>query len=222
VSLVETQTIFERIVTGHDVEQWVIETLHRWSSTYLAEIERQHGYEAGAISRVKGWAIGASFDKWPEDQLPAVLVISPGIVPPPMKEGSGSYRARWRVDVGVICSANTQEKSHEQAMLFVAAHKAIVVQRPSLEGRAAGAVWLDESYDALDYDDTRSLYGATVSFAIDVENVLTTLAGPIDVDDPRDPDTDEWPLWTTVRTHDEDVRHVPDIDEGGTNVTARS
>lgn len=222
MSLVETQTIFGRIVTGNDVEQWVMETLHRWSGTYLAEIERQHGYEAGTIARVKGWSIGTSFDTWPEDQIPGVLVISPGLVPPPMREGDGTYRARWRVDVGCICSAATQQKSHEQAMLFVAAHKAILAQRPSLEGRAAGAVWLDESYDPLEYDDTRSLYAGFSSFAIDVENVLTSLAGPVLIDDPLTPDTDPWPLDTTVITHDESVEHVLANDEGGTNVTPRS
>jgi hypothetical protein len=175
MSLVETPTLFERIVTGHDVEQWVLELLRRWSGTYLSEVERQHGYEAGAIARVKGWAIGVSFDKWPEDQLPAVIVVSPGLVPPPTKTGEGRYSARWRIDVGIVCSAATQEKSHEQAMLFVAAHKAIIAQHPSLEGHAAGALWLDESYDQLDYDDSRSLYSGTASFAVEVDNVLTSL-----------------------------------------------
>jgi hypothetical protein len=211
MSLVATETIFGRIVTGNDVEQAVLALLKRWSGTYLSEIERQHGYAAGALSRVRGWSIGMSFDKWPEDQVPGLVVVSPGLLPPPQKTGDGVYRARWRVDVGVICSARTQEKSHEQAQLFIAAHKAIVSQRPSLEGFATASTWIDESYDPLVYDDTRSLYAGYAGFAIDVDDVLTTLAGPITPDDPLDPDTDPWPLWPVVDTVDVEVDKVDEI-----------
>ena len=207
MTLVETQTIFGRVVTGHDVEQRVIALLRRWSGTYIAEVERQHGVEAGTLSRVRGWSLGPSFDKWPEDQVPGLLVVSPGLVPPPLKSGDGQYRARWRIDVGVLCSARTQKQSHEQAMLMVAAHRAIVTQRPSLEGFALGSQWIDESYDALDFDDTRSLYAGTASFVIEVDDVTTTLAGPTTPDDPLDPDTDPWPLYPTVETVDVEIDH---------------
>lgn len=209
MSLVDTETIFGRIVTGYDVEQWVLALLVRWSSTYIAELERQHGYQAGALSRVRGWAYGPTFDKWPEDQLPGVLVVCPGVVPPPDRDGDGVYRARWNVQIGCCCSANTQQKSHELAQMYVAAHKAIVAHRPSLEGHAESARWLDESYDPLDYDETRSLYAGYATFSIEVDDVLTTLAGPITPDDPLPDPLEPWPLYPTVQTHDETVEHYP-------------
>jgi hypothetical protein len=209
VTLVEQETIFERIVSGYDVERWVVDVLKRWSATYVAEVERQHGIAAGSLPTIKGWVLAPSFDKWPEDQIPGVLVVSPGLVPPPEKTGYGVYRARWRIDVGVICSARTQQQSHEQAMLYLAAHKAIVVQKPSLEGHANGVAWIDESYDALDFDDTRSLYAATASLIVEVDNVLATLAGPAKTDPPTDP-TEAWADWPRVATHDVDVANFAD------------
>ena len=209
MSLVETSTIFGRIVSGYDVEQWVLALLKRWSSTYLSEVERQHGYSAGTLQRVRGWVLAPSFEKWPEDQIPGVLVVSPGLVPPPTRDGDGNYRARWRVDLGCLCSARTQQQSHEQAQLFLAAHKAIVAQRPSLEGHADGVTWLDESYSVLDYDDTRSLYAGYATLTVEVDDVLTTLAGPVTPDDPLPLDTDPWPLWPEAVTVDVDVDNVP-------------
>src|SRR5215831_14296205 len=113
VTLVEAETLFGRIVTGWDVEQWVLDVLKRWSRTYLSEVERQHGYVACTHPAVRGWAYGPTFDKWPEDQLPGVLVVCPGIAPPPRRDGEGIFSARWNVQIGVCCTASTQAKSHE-------------------------------------------------------------------------------------------------------------
>lgn len=203
------ESIFGPIVTGHDVEQWVLDLLKRWSSTYLAELERTHGYEACVLPRVRGWSYGTTFDKWPEDQVPGVLVICPGLVPPPERDGAGRYRARWNVQVGCLCSARTQAESHELAQLYVAAHKLIVAQHPSLEGHAAGNAWVDETYGPLDYDDTRSLYAGYASFAIEVDDVLTSFGGPVTPSDPLSDPCVPWEPWPLVETHDETIEHYP-------------
>lgn len=207
MSLVETPTIFGRMLTAHDVEQWVLTFLRRWSGTYIAEAERQHGYTAGDLQRVRGWGVTPSFDKWPEDQLPAVLVVSPGLIPPPVRAGDGVWRATWRIEIGCICSARTREKSHELAALYVQAHTDAIVQHPSLEGHAAGVDWLDLTLNQLDFDDTRSLYAGTSVFAVEVDNVVTDFGGPATPNDPLEPETDPWPLWPTVETVDVDVEH---------------
>lgn len=209
MTVVADETIFGRIITGFDVEQWVLALLKKWSGTYISEVERQHGYPAGTLQRVRGWGVAPSFDKWPEDQIPGVLVVSPGLVPPPVKVGTGRYRARWRVDVGAICSASTPTKSHEQAQMLIAAHKAIVIQRPSLEVGAIAADWVDEQYDPLTFDDTRSLYAGYASLAVEIDDVVSTSHGPTTPDDPRVPETDPWPPWQRVDTVDVDVLSVP-------------
>jgi hypothetical protein len=188
----------------------VLAVLKRWSGTYIAEVERQHSFTAGELQRVRGWVLAPSFDKWPEDQVPGVLVVCTGLVPPPLKTGDGYYRARWNVQVGVLCSARTQQQSHEQAMLMLAAHKAIIAQHPSLEGVANGVQWIDEQYDALAYDDVRSLYAGTVTFAIEIADVLNTLDGPVTPSEPLVPETDPWPLDHDVETVVVEVDNYPD------------
>jgi hypothetical protein len=187
----------------------VLDLLMLWSSTYIAELERQHGYTACELERVRGWAYGPTFDKWPEDQLPGVLVVCPGIVPPPDRAGDGVYRARWNVQVGCCCSASTQQKSHEFAQLYIAAHKAIVAQHPSLGGNATALRWLDETYDPLSYDDTRSLYAGYATFSIEVDDVLSSLGGPAEPTAPADDPCAPWPLDPEVQTVDVEVDNYP-------------
>lgn len=202
MSLVETETIFGPIVTGADVEDWVFAVLQRWSCTYLAEVSRQHGIEAGKLPDVRAWVPAATFDKWPEDQIPGVLVVSTGTAERPLRSGDGSYRARWVIRLGVICSAATQAQAHKLAMLYLAAHETILLQRPSLEGHANGVDWLGNEHTQLDYDDTRTLYTGEALFTVEVDGCRFGDAGPLTPDDPREPCTDPWPVWTTAEIVD--------------------
>ncbi len=221
------ETVFARILTGDDVERWVIDTLWTWSGTYLAEVERQHNLAAGALQRPRAWLVAPSWDKWPEDQVPAVVVQSVGLAEPASREGRGAYRARWQVGVGCIVSARTQAETHRMAQLYVAAHRALLIQRPSLGGRAEGVVWQDEDYTQLVYDDLRSLGMGAATFSVEVADVTSWGVGPTSPSEPLDPDTAPWPLWPTVQTHEETVEHTPppeplprpDDQEGGADAS---
>ena len=101
----DPRSIFGRIVTGDDVETWALNLFRRWMGTYLAEVERQHGLQAGHWQRPRAYVRVLSFDKWPEDQLPAVMLVSAGIAGPPIKHGDGKIAARWLLGLGVLCSA---------------------------------------------------------------------------------------------------------------------
>jgi hypothetical protein len=206
---VPAQSIFERIVTGEDVEQWCLETLKLWSGTYISEVERQHGIAAGTLQRMRAWLTGPSFDKWPEDQLPAVILQSVGTAERPLRDGEGRYRARWLMQLDCVCSARTQALTHSQSMLYAAAHRALLLQRPSLEGRAAGISWVGDDYTQLPYDDIRTIAAAQGTFEVEVEDVVTTLAGPTTPDRPLTPDTEPWPDRPTVQTVDEQVVKLP-------------
>jgi hypothetical protein len=204
-------TIFDRIVTGSDVEQWTLDCLKTWSSTYLAELERQHGLQEGSLQRIRGWVTSPSVDKWPEDQLPVALLVSVGLAERPLRDGAGRYRGRWQMGLSVVCSARTAEQTHVLAMLYVAAHRALLLQRQSLDGKAAGVVWQAETYTDLPFDDTRSLEAGQALFTVEIEDITSAWAGPDTPSQPLDPDTQAWPLWPTVKTHTEQVKHVDEI-----------
>lgn len=201
-------TVFGRIVTGADVEEWVIAMFKRWSGTYIAEVERQHGLQAGQLARVHSWVTTPTLDKWPEDQLPAILVMSLGVSEPPQRT-SDVYRARWTINVAAICSARTEAETRLQAMYLLAAHRALLLQRPSLEGYARGVVWGDEDYTQLAYDDARTLAASQAAFTVEVDDVQHVNAGPITPDDPLNPDTLPWPLDPETATVHIEVDRVP-------------
>lgn len=203
-------TIFGRIVTGADVEAWSWATLRTWISTYLAEVERQSGLVAGSLQRPRGFVTAPSLDKWPEDQLPALLLISVGMSEPPLKQGDGRFRARWEMGLACVVSARREDESRALAMRYMAALRALFVQRPSLDGNAAGTVWLGEQYDQLEYDDARSLTAGLAQFTVEVEDVVSANAGPLRADKPLDPDVDPWPAWATAKVVGVTVEgHVP-------------
>ncbi len=205
-----TTSIFGRIVAGADVETWCIDLAQRWFSTYLAEVERQHNIVAGTIARPRVYVRTTSFDKWPEDQLPALMLVAQGILTPPVKHGDGTYTARWLMGLAAVCSARTQQESHDLASLYMAALRNLFIQRPSLDGHANGVDWVDERNDDLEYDDQRSLSSGRAQFLVQVENVSVADAGPVTPDKPLTPDTDPWPGWPTVQTVDVEL-----INEGG-------
>jgi len=150
-----------------------------------------------------------SLDKWPEDQIPAVVVMSLGTSEVPLKSGDGSYTARWQMNLACICSARREAEARTMSMQFLAAHRTILLQRQSLGSNAIGVVWQDEDYTQLAYDDARTLCAAMAAFTVEVENVATAGAGPLTPDVPLDPDTDPWPLWPTVEEVDIEVDAVP-------------
>jgi hypothetical protein len=202
-------SIFGAMVSGGDVEGWVLDLCRSWFGTYLGEAERQAGIPAGTLARPRAYVPAQTFDKWPEDQLPALMVLSPGIAELPLKQGDGRYRARWLISVGVLCSARTQAETHALAMSYALALRLLLIQRPSLDGHAAGTVWRSETYNELDYDDQRTLGGGSVEFVVEVEDVATANAGPLTPDEPLDPDTTPWPDWPEVATADVEVEHLP-------------
>lgn len=182
-----------RIVSGREVELAALAMLKRWSSTYLAEAERQTGRPVGSLPRIRTWTTAPDFEKWPEDQLPCVLLISPGLAQPPMPDGSGHYRAQFSLGLATIVSAARMDDTAELAKLYCAVHRACILQHQSLEGFAAGVTWVDENYDDLPSIDTRSLGAGQAIFAVQVDGISTRWNGPATPSEPPTPDSEPLP-----------------------------
>jgi hypothetical protein len=202
-------SIFGRIVTGADVEHAASALLKRWSSTYIAEVERQHDIEAGTLPRIRSWSTVNQFENWPADQLPASLLLSTGTVPPPQKNGRGVYRACFTLGIAVVCATNNAARSNELAKLYIAAHRTLLIQRPSLEADARGVDWIGDDYSDLGVEDSRFLSAGMAEFIVEFDDVVSTGAGPVTPDEPLDPDTDPWADWPRVQTTEIDVDAYP-------------
>jgi hypothetical protein len=197
------------IITGRNVELAAVAMLKRWSGTYLAEMERQTQRNPGSLPRVRAWTTSPDFETWPEDQIPRVLIVSPGLLQPPAAGGEGTYRATWSLGIGVIVSARTMDETTELAKLYCAALRACMLQHQSLEGFAAGVEWLDENYDDLPSIDTRSLGAGQAIFAVQVDDVTRRWGGPVTPSEPPDPDTVPLPTDPTVEDVAVEVQRIP-------------
>lgn len=197
------------LVNGRDVELAALAVLKRWAGTYLAEAERQTGRTAGSLPRIRGWCTAADFEKWPEDQLPCVLLVSPGLAEEPLADGRGHYRAKFSLGVAVIVSTAYMDATAELAKLYTACCRAVILQHQSLEGFAAGVEWVDESYADLESIDTRSLGAGQAVFAVEVDGIARRWNGPKTPGEPPDPDTEPLPSDPTVTTVDIDTNRVP-------------
>lgn len=199
------------LITAHDVVSAVLETLQRWGSTYLAEGEQQTGRERGSLPRIRNWSVMPEFEKWPEDQLPAVLVLSPGLAEAPLPDGTGLYRARFLIGIAVVVSARTLHETRELAALYTAVLRTVLLQQQSLGGFASGVNWLDENYDDLPAVDTRSLGAGQAIFAVEVEGLARRWNGPpFPTGEVPEPPTDPIPqdphaVDVSVEIHNEGV-----------------
>jgi hypothetical protein len=137
------------MISAYDVERAALDTLRKWIDTYLGEAEAQHGRARNSLPRPRSYTTSNSFDKWPEDQLPCVLLVSPGILEPPQARGDGAIFAVFSLGVAAIVSTAQMADTEELAKLYVCALRTCLIQQRSLGGCESGTEWLDETYDDL-------------------------------------------------------------------------
>jgi hypothetical protein len=90
---------FGPLVAASDMEDAVLAQLQAWLPDYLAEVERTHGLQVGSLPQPRSWVLSSEVERFPEEQLPAVMLASPGLTDPPLADGTGVYTARWQLVV---------------------------------------------------------------------------------------------------------------------------
>lgn len=192
-------SIFQPIISGDQVEQWVLDHLENWMETYLREVELQRELDEGTLARPRSYVTFSTFMNFLENQTPAVVVVAPGLGARPTKYGGGAFIATFQVAIAVVCSARDQQSVNKLAKLYGAAVRAIMVQQPSMgQSEVRGVDWLDESYDEIDSRDGRTLGAARVVFNVEVANVVNALGGPNAPADPVTQPGSEWPEAETT------------------------
>jgi hypothetical protein len=170
---------------------------------YGAAVADQLGWSA-APPPPRSYTCSAQLDRFAEDQLPAVVIVSPGTIGPPELH-SGTYDAVYGLVVGVYCSGSTDRATHDLVRLWCAAIRACLVQSPSIGGVASDLRFVDESYDQVDIEARRSLGAGVCGFEARVNSVVDANAGPLVGTDP--PDDQAWP---TVETTEIEIDRLPE------------
>lgn len=196
-------SVFGDLFGGDQIDAALIDVLETWMPTYLKEMARQRKLKV-SFDRPRSIVAVAEFDRWPEEQLPSIVIVNPGMTGTPLKDGGGTYRARWAVDICISVSAATQAETRRNSQLYIAAARGCIMQRRSLGHGMKGIDWGGEEYTLIDADKRRSLAGAKASFVIERENILTVGAGPTDPDVTPQPED-----WQTVETAEATVEKEP-------------
>lgn len=210
-----TDSLFGRLVGANHVEDAALGVLREWLPTYIYEVERQSGLAPGNIALPRSWRISSEVEKMPEDQTPAVVLSSPGISTLPLTNGARQYQAQYVLEAaGVISARGGMEEAGTPralrlARLYALALRACLVQQADDDSYLFRRDWIGEEYDVLPSIDDRTICVAKVRFSIEVPDVLTSDAGPIDPMAPEGTPLAESPEWPLAVESDVDVIKVP-------------
>ena len=200
-----TTSLFGRLVGAGHIEDAAIGVLRLWLPSYLWEVERQSGETAGSIALPRSYRISSEVEKMPEDQTPCVVVASPGIADLPGTNGARQYQAQWTLEASAIVSARggmedvATPRALRLARLYALAMRACLIQQADDESYLFRRDWIGEEYGVLPSIDDRTICVAKVRLQIEVPDVLTSDAGPIEPlgpppeAEPPSPDSPEWP-----------------------------
>jgi hypothetical protein len=168
------------LITRGYVEKNMLAHLQAQLESYLARVERLEGLLPGTISTPKSWEVINEFTRYPEEMMPFVAVISPGINPgrPPYREGDGSVKAWWMLAIGAVVSTRKERESKDLAGYYGAAIRGAVMEQPELGGWASGVDWDDEKYDDFPRVTERTIAAVRLVFTVEVENVVNVFGAP--------------------------------------------
>jgi hypothetical protein len=194
---------FGHYVTAADVSKAVQATIELWSATYLAEMSRHDGQDpltdpSAVFPDFASYPDSLDLSRFPEEQLPACILVVPGITETPRKAGGGKVSAVWKVGIGVAVTSQDKPTTIKLAQLYTSAVRMIILQNPSLGGFATGVTWLREEYtgNIIRADDTRTLAIGVLDFNVTVDANVDADQGPVVPILNNEPPTG----WATVET----------------------
>ena len=200
-------SLYGRLIAAVDVEQAFRARIDDRLGDYLAEVERQHGLAVGWLVRPRAYV---GDERFVEDQLPAIVVKSPGTADLPAADGQGRYGVRFELELEAHVAAS--EHPDELCKLYALALRALATQQPS--ALFWGVDWINERYRRAELVGGRTYYIGSVNLEVQVHEVTDRHAGP--PDDPAWPPIDsggeESPEWPVSETADAELVKVP-IDE---------
>lgn len=182
-------SVFGPIISAFEVEHALAACVRIWIRDYLAEMARQRGLPPEGMPPFRSIVASGHAERWPEDQLPALLIVSPGLAETGARRslevhGDGGYVARWRVDCVSEVSARGNRQAVMLARLYTAAVRTLVVQQPLRDGVSDPPPWLrridwiGERYDLRDGAVERTRCAGTTSFVVEAVDVSTRGLGP--------------------------------------------
>ena len=191
---------FGGYITAAYVRNAVQNTIAYWSHTYLAEMARHDGQDpmtpGGMLPDFASYPDSLDLSKFPEEQLPACVLVVPGIKNVPEKTGRGALRATWIVGIGICVTGQNKSDTIKLAQLYTTAVRLLILQNRSLGNFATGVEWMREEFTGslVHANDARTLAIGTLEFAVGTDSVADVSQGPLT----PIPDNEPVTGWPTV------------------------
>jgi hypothetical protein len=177
-----TPAAFGPFIGPSQVRDAVQTTVALWAPTYVAEAGR----------RVEQTLIG--FDEWANDagispvggdQAPRWSVYCPGTLGEPHRDGDGTFRVYWDVQVNVWLYGTDWQTTEDTLGWYLTALRMALMQHPSLGGFAEQLAWRGERYEPVQETSFHTWGRGVLLVAPEVDDVFNAYAGPSTV--PADP-----------------------------------
>lgn len=191
------------------IEQAARATLKAWLPAQIARQERRRGLAPRTLPMPRSWPTVSDFDPLPHEQLPSVVLVSPGTAGPPARS-QGTVRATWRLEVVVAVAGKTEAEARLLGALYQAAIRDALEQDATLPWRelpdgthvAAAAIAETTRWQGDDHAVGNTQRGprwmGEVQFQVTVRDVVDPTAGPtVPPADPYDPPAPQAPFETS-------------------------
>jgi hypothetical protein len=194
-------------VTSYRIEQSLIDTMVLWSETFIANQERIQGLSARTIpvpERGQFTTVSETFQKWPENATPAILVLAPGLAGQPRVEADRTLTASVAIGIGIITTSTVPGGARETAHIIGAAYRQLLLRvKPiGLSGYFDGMRYIDERYNDMPGTDERNKASARLVFTMNIRRWADARGRPIDMDRPPENPYDPPEGWPTVGGED--------------------
>jgi hypothetical protein len=222
--------VFGPSIDSSDVEAAMLAFLPKWMPTYVERQRRRKDPEA------KRWALDAiepprsyrvthlATEKWPEDQLPCIIVRSPGMIADPDVNGDGSVDGTFGLTLFAIAEGIDEEDSKLLSRLYGRAAAEAIMQHPDLasdafpDGFASHTGMGAEENAPLTrgVEAERSLAVVSIRFAVVVQAMMSVWGGPAEpLPDPTKEPADPHVGKTTHIAVDQGADKVALLRDGG-------
>lgn len=129
-----TVDIFGDIGDVDLIEQAARATLRAWLPAHLAHQERRRGLAPDTLPTPRSWPTVSEFDPLPHEQLPSIVLISPGTAGTPDRDQAG-VRATWRLEVVAAVAGKDEPEARLVGALYAAAIRGALEQNGTLRWR---------------------------------------------------------------------------------------
>jgi hypothetical protein len=200
------------LVHSYSVERAAARILnpdHGLIGVYLDETARQDRASISdpvdRLERPRAVRIRERVRAFSDDQLPALIIVSPGTIGPTRRDGEGNYSATWSLGVTAVTQSTGEDVGRETAaMLATAAADVLLHYLPRVDDRIRNVTWEAEATTDTPMDDARSRHACTRELHVTVEDVVSDFAGAYELtfDDPPlgDPALDTGDRQTVLTT----------------------